>query len=78
MKIEDNNLYNWSLLDQEAKAIREQILIKWKTLLSLNLKEEDYHQFICEHSGFFFSPFNNIFFTITKLRMGSDFVTDLI
>jgi hypothetical protein len=70
--------YSWSHLFNDGKFIVDEIISKWNYILKHRLPEEEYHNFISEYSGFFFSPFRRIFFTISKLRLGSDFVVDFV
>ena len=72
-----NQIYNWASLKKENSHILTEIISKWTELLNSNLPEADYHEFIKEHAGFFFSGFDR-YMTISKLKLGSEFETDFV
>ncbi|WP_200976481.1 Shedu anti-phage system protein SduA domain-containing protein [Echinicola sp. 20G] len=73
----NNKLYNWPSLKKENSIILNEVVENWKVLLNNNLPENDYHEFIKEHAGFFFSGFN-CYLTLSKLKLGSEYETDFI
>lgn len=75
--IEKNKMYNWISLEEEDSAIISSLVQQWRNMLNLNLKENDYHQFIHDHAGFFFGN-DNCYLTVSKLKLGCDYETDFV
>ncbi len=75
--IENNKIYNWESLEVENSPIIAGLVDSWKNMLNSNLKESDFHKFICDHAGFFFGS-DNCYLTISKLKLGSDHETDFV
>lgn len=72
-------LRNWSLL--RASPIFSVVQADWTGLLANKLlKEESYQKFISDHAGLFFSqgPSMNGTLVVSKLRLGSDYITDFV
>lgn len=66
------NIYNWESLERENAGILSSLIQNWEELLQQNLKEGEYHQFIKDYTGFFFSDYN-CYLTISKLKLGSEY-----
>ncbi|MBL1233205.1 MAG: DUF4263 domain-containing protein [Flavobacteriales bacterium] len=69
--------YNWISLESENPGIIKNIISEWETLIEKELPEKDYHEFLKEHAGFFFSDYN-CYLTISKLKLSSELETDFI
>ncbi|MCB9034241.1 MAG: DUF4263 domain-containing protein [Chitinophagales bacterium] len=69
--------YNWISLESENSIIVRNILSKWEKLLDEELLEKEYHQFLKEHTGFFFSDYN-CYLSISKLKLSSELETDFV
>ena len=50
--IENNKIYNWESLEVENSPIIAGLVNSWKNMLNSNLKESDFHKFICDHAFF--------------------------
>lgn len=71
-------IQNWEILNSN-RQILDSLKEQWLSMLDdKNLKEEDYHQFLSEHAGVFFSNVSNCFTCISKLNLGDDFQTDFV
>jgi hypothetical protein len=75
--IEKDKIYNWISLEEKSSTIISSLVQRWEGMLSSNLKESEYHQFIYNHAGFFFGN-NNCYLTISKLKLGCDYETDFV
>lgn len=71
-------VYEWTKLEEEGKYLLDKIEIRWKKLLHGKEKEEVYQSFISEYAGFFFGNITECYFSISKLRLGADYITDFI
>ena len=72
-----NKLYDWQSLESENSEIVSSLIQKWEELISQDLTENKYHEFLKEYAGFFFSDYN-CYLTISKLKLGSELETDFI
>ncbi len=70
--------FEWSKLNDEARAIVNKIIKDWLELLSQRHPEEIYHNYLQENAGFFLSYGWEVNILISKLRFGADFITDFI
>ncbi len=73
----NDQYYDWTSLEAENSDIVAGIIKKWEALLDQESTEKEYHEFIKEHSGFFFSDYN-CYLTISKLKLASELETDFI
>lgn len=71
-------IYEWSRLEEKGKYILDGIEREWNQLLNTKENEEIYQLFISNYSGFFFGNITECYFTISKLRLGADYITDFI
>ena len=72
-----NKKYNWISLESENSGIIKGVIANWESLLDKKLQEKEYHEFLKEHSGFFFSDYN-CYLTISKLKLSSELETDFV
>lgn len=72
-----NKVQDWSELHTSKKNILNGVVSAWESMLVKHLNEKDYHEFLKNHAGFFFSDFN-CYLTISKLKLGSELETDFI
>ncbi len=78
MSFDDNEDILWSLLNKEARFIKNNIENDWLDLLDANKREQEYQSFIENHAGFFFYESYQDVLVISKLKLGADFVTDFV
>ncbi|MCE1169392.1 MAG: DUF4263 domain-containing protein [Sphingobacteriia bacterium] len=74
---ENHRLYDWISLEEENSEVISSLIQRWENMLNSNLKEQEYHQFINDHAGFFFGN-HDCYLTISKLKLGSDYETDFV
>jgi hypothetical protein len=72
-------MHSWSLLNNERRALLEEVVQAWEALLSnRTLKEVAYHTFLEEHAGLFFSNPCGTYIVVSNLEMGADLRPDLV
>ncbi len=77
--IDTTKIYDWKYLIREGKNILEDLKKEWENKLDQKLlSENDYHNFIAEHAGFFLDTRQKSLQTISKLLLGSDHETDFV
>ena len=74
-----DGVYPWDLLNNEASHLREQILGRWQRLIVRHGDNEHrIHRFLSENAHMFFVNHRQSHFVISKLRLGSDIIPDLV
>jgi len=71
-------MYEWSRLQEKGKYIVDDIKKKWNKLLITKHNEEVYQSYISEHAGFFFGNLSECYFSISKLKLSNEFITDFV
>ncbi len=71
-----DELYPWSVLETKCSSILHGVLNKWEKLLNAREKEEIYQDFIARHAGLFLCDGERHLISISKLRLGADYVID--
>ena len=71
-----NETYPWSILETKGSSFLQSVYEKWEKLLSKNLREEIYHDYIARHAGLFLCDGELRLIAISKLRLGADYVID--
>lgn len=70
----------WSDLEREAFSVIQQLLDEWNLLIARTdgRAEAACHRFLARNAGIFLRPMQNFPAVISKLRLGAEFVTDLV
>jgi hypothetical protein len=75
----DDVVYPWDLLNSKAKYLREQIVERWQRLLDrYGDNEHRIHKFLSDNANMFFVNHRQSHFVISKLRLGSDIIPDMV
>ena len=79
IEIEVPPLVRWSALEEGANFIVQSLVRQWSRILKQPLRAEGAcHNFLAENAVIFLQGGQNIPAVISKLRLGAEFVTDLV
>lgn len=74
-----DDIHEWSRLNKDASYLIEEITDKWNDMLNdTSLTEPDYHKFISKNAGLFYGDPCNSFVLLSQIKLGSDYVPDLV
>lgn len=68
-------MLNWSLLNSDSRLVDE-VLRNYSELVSSELSEHAYHDFLKKHAGFFLYNGVASYMALSKIKLGSDFEID--